>query len=364
MGAAMQGQLFAEDEALPLEDLFQLSPPARDDWIFKAPVAFDLWITHFAEHSKGAYSDVSINQFKAMFGAFWKFLLDCNPKQSVLTIGADGINRFLGSLEGRDPTPQPTAKPEQTRRPPKPIVHREIRLTTKGRYIHLLNDLMDHLVECGYRKQNPMLQTSRLIRGKNEEPDVVFLTVQEDARLQQYLLQECRVDTWEQRRYRALTLLMLGSGVTVAHALGASVDDFVFNDQLPLFVPKKELDDGSTKSVYAAVLDPFCVEPIVEWLNDRREHLTMYPWRRGRGLAFPTRPNGGQLTTPSAYNYVKACLEAIGFSGADMGARVLRYTFIRRQIIAGLSDQLIQERSNLQTDRTLVRVRKLTPTLA
>jgi integrase/recombinase XerD len=366
-----QGQLFEDEYALPVEDYFRAPMPAREEWIFKPAFAFEKWVTYVASpDGDRQYSQVSVRQFKAMFGAFWHYLLGTSAKHNVLTIGQDGIAEFLDGLEGRE-----SAGPGRDREQPDPArpelvgivgVAKPIRakVTTKVRYVRLLDDLMQDLVLANYRVNNPMRQAARVVKGKANETEVVFMNEGDDKLLQQYLLEAYDLSSWERRRQQAMLLFVLGSGVNVAQATSAMLDDFVFNDVFPSFdVVKEREQDGERVAVHRVPISKFCVPVVRAWIEERRAFLDSDLCEHSRGclLAFPRDEQGEELSAAVVWMHTQECLEHIGFKGKEMGPRVLRNTFIRRQLLAGIPDEAIMQMCGLKTDKTLQRIRARTP---
>jgi len=366
-----QGQLFEDQDKLPVEDYFRAPMPAREEWIFKPAFAFEKWVTHVATpDGDRPYSEVSGREYKAMFGAFWRHLLGTAEKHNVLTIGEAGIAEFLDRLEGREPAGHRRMRKKANAEPAEPVKilapERNLRakVTTKVRHVRLLDKLMQDLVLAKYRLNNPMRQAARVVKGRDVETEVVFMNEGDDKQLQQYLLESYNLSSWERRRQQAMLLFMVGSGVNVAQATSAMLDDFVFNDVVPAFDVVKERDaDGERVPVYRVPISKFCVPVVRAWIEERRAFLDSAACGHSRGcsLAFPREEQGEALSSAIVYIHTQECLEHIGFTGKEMGPRVLRNTFIRRQLLAGLPDEAIMAMCGLKTDKTLQKIRARTP---
>lgn len=176
-----------------------------------------------------------------------------------------------------------------------------------------------------------------------------------DARLQSYLLGEMDVRNWAGRRTRALLLLLAGGGVTASQAGGARLDQFVFNDVVPSF----DCSPENGQDGYRAALAPFCVEPLREWVNERRKGVG--PRNAQPDVVFPGR-NGQALSGVSVYKSVREVLREIGFHGDDMGPRVLRTTYARRQLLAGATVDEVAGLLGIQNTRMVERLVRVTPT--
>jgi hypothetical protein len=64
-------------------------------WIYQPDAAFRRWIEQLDE--KG-FAPNSTKLYKAMFGSFRRYMKECRPPQTVLTISASHIKSFLDSL--------------------------------------------------------------------------------------------------------------------------------------------------------------------------------------------------------------------------------------------------------------------------
>ena len=316
----------------------------------RAPAdAFDHWVHNIyrPEGPKNGYSVLSIRQFSSTFGRFCDFMEGRGVH--ILRIDAAGVSDFLGNMPGRHPGEPGRGAPPA----------RHARASTFYRYDMLLSDVMDHLVARQYRKHNPMFIATRNAARGPAEGRLVFLPAQVDERLQQYLLEEMPTDTWEQRRSRALMLFILGSGVIASEAGGALMKEFAFNDVAPGY----DVPAGPSRPAYRALLSPFCVQPLREWLDERR-HATETGSEEdcaGSPLAFPKR-DGSRASAVTVYLIVRGALRAIDFPGDDMGARVLRTTYARRQILAGATVPQVMAAIGVRNEKSLFKLLRLTPT--
>ncbi|MBU6492182.1 MAG: tyrosine-type recombinase/integrase [Burkholderiales bacterium] len=334
-----------------INDLFEspevLEDPSsdRDCWVSAPTLAFEHWVNYIA-HPQGkntGYSDVSIKQFRSMFGAFTKFLEERGL--NMLSIGPAQVSDFLANLPGRDPG-VPGKGSHASRR---------ARASTLQRYVTLLDDLMNHLVRQGFRRENPMYVGAREVTRGYGEGRLVCLPQIVDERLQQYLLHEMATEAWDQRRSRALLLFLLGSGVMSSNAGGALITEFVFDDETPSYdVPPSQGREG-----YRAPLSPFCVAPLQEWIRERQAQTS--DDETASALAFP-KEDGSELSSVSIYKIVRAALRAIDFQGDDMGPRVLRTTYARRQLLAGSTIPQVMGAIGVTNDKSLVRLLKISPT--
>ncbi len=334
-----------------IDDLFEssevLEDPASDKecWVRSPALAFEYWVNYVArpEGKSAGYSDISIKQFRSMFGVFTKFLEEHGL--NMISIGPAQVRDFLANLPGRDPG-EPGKGTHASRR---------ARASTLQRYVTLLDDLMNHLVQLGFRRENPMYVGAREVARGYGEGRLVCLPTLVDERLQQYLLHEMAADTWERRRSRALLLFLLGSGVMSSNAGGALITEFVFDDVAPSYdVPPSNGREG-----YRAPLSPFCVAPLQEWIRERQEQTCLD--EAASALAFP-KEDGSELSSVSIYKIVRAALRAIDFQGDDMGPRVLRTTYARRQLLAGFTIPQVMGAIGVTNDKSLVRLLRISPT--
>ncbi|WP_321935594.1 tyrosine-type recombinase/integrase [Paraburkholderia sp. J8-2] len=343
----IQGDLFEELETeTPSKSAKDLAP-SREFWLSAPSMAFQQWALYVATmEKKYSYSDRSIRQFQAMFGAFCRYLAE--HRSTVLSVGVDGLASFLMSVSGRDQGEPGLRKQEES--PWLPAQRRTLK-----RYTNLINAVMDHLVMRGYRRENPVKDASDLIKGRNVSSRVVCMPAQLDGRLHEYLLGEMPTATWQDRRTRALLLLLSGAGLTASQAAHARLDQFLFNDVVPSF----DCPAVRGADAYRVALSGFCVEPLREWVAERKRCVG--PSRGDPTLAFPSR-SGKPLGNVSVYNQVSEALREINFHGDDMGPRVLRTTYARRLLLSGATVSEVAGFLGLKTARSVEKLVRVTPT--
>ncbi|WP_321818574.1 MULTISPECIES: tyrosine-type recombinase/integrase [unclassified Paraburkholderia] len=347
---AQQGQLFEELDSGDEPGMVDLAP-SRDDWLRLPAQAFEAWVLNIAtSDGKSAYSDQSIKQYRSMFNAFARYLVE--RRTTVLSVGPAGVRDFLADLKGRDPGEPGVASEER-----KAKAHPAQRSTIK-RHADLIDDVMKHLVARGYRKSNPVFDATRQRVGRRGGPRTVCMPTEVDERLQEYLLHEMDASTWAHRRDRALLLLLIGSGITGGQAGRARISQFVFDDVVPSFdcIPDPDEEIGG----YRAVLAPFCVEIVRQWVDERARGEGA-PKAAEKDIVFPGR-GGPALSNVSVWQTVRAALKAIGFHGDDMGPRVLRTTYARRQLLAGATIEEVAALLGVENTTIIKRLVRMTPT--
>lgn len=343
---AQQGQLFEDSDSCVEADPTDLSP-SREQWLSKPALAFEIWVKCVAtsDGKEASYSDQTIRQFQSMFSGFIRHVTE--RRTTLLSAGHDHVHDFLVSLQGRDPNEPGVAGRKAESLP----AHR----STLKRHSDLIDSVMNHLVARGYRKTNPVLEATRMLRGRQNPTRIVCMPTEIDARLQTYLLEEMDVSTWTARRTRAMLALLAGGGVTASQAGEARLAQFVFNDVVPSF----DCTPENGQDGYRAALAPFCVEVLREWVKERE--LGAGPENADPDVAFPGK-NGEVLSGVSVYKSVRDVLRTIGFHGDDMGPRVLRTTYARRQLLAGATVAEVTALLGIQNPLMVERLKRMTPT--
>jgi len=218
-------------------------------------------------------------------------------------------------------------------------------VATRMRYLKLLDRLCRHLVAIGVRQSNPAAPLVGEANWPEDEPTPIYLPEAADGRLQAWV-QPTPGDDLAQRRRRAIVALLLGTGITVAEMRAAVTGDLHPAASPPyLRVPAHGARD--TRTVH---LEPFCVPILAAWL-ERRPTLPI-----AGNLIFSLQTNGQAMTVKTLGVIVRAALEAIDFSAADMSPRILRNTFCRRLLLAGQNRQAVSECMGLTSTRTCDRI--------
>jgi hypothetical protein len=188
-----------------------------------------------------------------------------------------------------------------------------------------------------------------------------FLSENDDERFTEYLMHEHPVSTWRERRRRAMLLFIHRMGVECSVARRATVDDFILDDGAPFFKLRIDRIPYSIANYFRLPLDEFCIEGVLEWVKEREAYLDRPDFKDEEGprLAFPSTEKGRMLSNCSLWRGANGCLKAIGLSGDERGGRVLRNTFIRRQILAGKSNGEVQYLAGLNSDTTIQRLRRM-----
>ncbi|MFK0380314.1 tyrosine-type recombinase/integrase [Pandoraea sp. NPDC090278] len=315
---------------------------AGADWEAAPVSAFERWLDEEAVGKDGTpYSDVSKAQKLSMFRVFVRHLSDL--RVTVLGVGSDHIAQFLTSLSGQHEIPARTLRKDSDDSSIRPAAA-EI---TKHRYVELIDSVMNHLVVCGHRTSNPTLVASRVVKPRAPDPTPVFLDESQDRTLRDWLVNDIDTAKWVGRRSQAMLTFMLGSGVTSEQAINALRSNFALAGASATYaVPANEKEEG-----YLVPLSPFCVPVINAWLMEEEGGAFV-----SDSLAFPATPGGVAMSHVALYKQVRAALLAIGFDGNDVGPRVLRYTYCRRQLMAERHVEDVQAWMGLKTDRTIQRV--------
>lgn len=179
----------------------------------------------------------------------------------------------------------------------------------------------------------------------------LFLPEDVDLRLQDFV-RTYRGSDVSGLRLRAVVALFLGAGVTAAEGRAATVHDLQFSCDAPYL----RVAEGRGKPARTVPLEPFAVSALAAW-KARREMLPI-----AGSLLFALRASGKPVTDMSLGNLVRDAFAEIGHEAPDMSPRILRNTYCRRALLAGVPrervSQLLGLASNHTCDRILATIRK------
>lgn len=295
---------------------------ARDayyDWQFK--------------HAEGAtrrpFSKQSIMQHCSMFDRFHRFLV--GRGLTVATFDENHLSEFMHEINGKRDEGSSAS--------------------TGHRYIQLINRLCRELVETGLRQTNPAAASAHWLKWPEQDPVALFLNEDEDARLQRYVQTDLNLCEPLQLRDRAMVALLLGTGITASEGRYTKISEISLDRRRPyVLVP-----DRSPRKERKVTIAEFALPALEAWL----EHIGR---KHADAVVFPSpeeNPDGTRPLSEWTLNMlVKGALEAIEFKADEMGPRLLRNTYARRQLIAGRTDQDVSALLGLISLRTVNRIRQ------
>jgi site-specific recombinase XerD len=291
-------------------------------WLEAAANAYRLWQeTEATGGDRRPFSARSRIQHAAMFDRFLRHL--ATKGVTLAAFGAGSVESFFAEVETR-------CAPGTT---------------TRLRYGKMLDRLCRHLVEEGIREENPVSMMAAFERWPEDEPVPLFLDVDADAQLQEWV-QPVESDDARAQRNRAIVALFHGSGVTAAELRKTQLENLVTDGVRPYIeIPKR----GSRES-RRVPLPPFAIATLSSWVASLRP-------LSAEALLFPAPGRAGMVNDVLLGTTVREALEAIGFRAPDMSPRVLRNTYARRQLIAGKSNGDVSRLLGLTSHRTVVRLR-------
>jgi site-specific recombinase XerD len=301
-------------------------------WLSNPTDAYHDWqYRHAIGANRRLFSDRSVLQHCAMFDRFYRYLVE--HRATLTTFTEADLMAFLDVISGQSSSPA---------------------VTTRHRYVKLIDRLCRHLVEIGIRATNPAESWAAWQAWPTTDPDLLYLDEEQDALLQARILgpvDELDENTRELRD-RAVTALLLGSGITASELRLASADAVDLHPIRPhVHIPKR----GVRWERKVTIAD-FALPAINRW----KAHLS--PAGQD-ALLFPSTDNK-VLSDWTLINIVKAQLTVIGFEGPEMGPRVLRNTYARRQLLNGRTDAEVSALLGLASLRTAHRIRQTMPEMA
>lgn len=216
--------------------------------------------------------------------------------------------------------------------------------TTRLRYGKTLDRLCRYLVEEGVRQTNPVTAMAAFERWPEDEPEPLYLGVDADARLQEWVAPGADDDV-RALRNRAIVALFLGAGPS-ATELRLAQCSHLFPDGPR---PHIEIPERGSRGSRRVSLPAFAIPPLSSWhaMRVSETDAPLFPAPRGKG------PVNDALLGAVVHD----ALEAIGFRAPDMSPRILRNTYARRQLVNGRSNEDVSRLLGLSSHRTVVRLR-------
>ncbi|MDR5809173.1 hypothetical protein [Caballeronia sp. LZ019] len=188
----------------------------RDDpWLIAPEDAYAAWQREEATGAdRRAFADQSIVQHRSVFSRFNDYLV--GHRATVTSYGADHLDGFFTDL-AQDCAPG---------------------TTTRLRYLKLIDRFTRHLVDLDLRADNPAAQMLANETWPGDEPTPIYLSSDDDARLQAVCVPTEGV-AFKELRNTAIVALFLASGVTAAELRQLRVDDLDVDGERPtVFVEK------------------------------------------------------------------------------------------------------------------------------
>jgi hypothetical protein len=207
------------------------------------------------------------------------------------------------------------------------------RTTTRLRYGRMLDRLCRHLVEEGIRTENPVTAMAAFERWPEDEPVPLFLDVDADARLQEWVRPAAADDGRAVSRHRC--------------------------DRSRAATNALRKPDHRRRAAACRSAEAGCPRipqgfPAIAALSAWKDAL---PSTLSTALLFPAPGRAGMVNDVLLGAVVRESLQATGFHAPDMSPRVLRNTYARRQLIAGRSNEDVTRLLGLASQRTVVRLR-------
>lgn len=298
-----------------------LTAEARDAY-------FDWQYRHAEGATRRLFSDQSIKQHCAMFDRFHRFLVGHGANLANFNDGH--LSTFLDEVNSRRVEGSP--------------------ISTGHRYIKLIDRLCRHLVETGVRKSNPAEASSQWLKWPDQDPQLLFLDEAEDARLQDYVQVPLDGTDPLALRDRAFVALLLGTGVTASEGRYAKVSEVSLDPRRPCILVPARKPRRERKVTIAAFALP-ALEAWFAYIGTPRSDAALFPSPEEN--PDKTKPIGEWTLN----QLVKGALEAIEFTAEEMGPRLLRNTYARRQLLNGRTDADVSALLGLVSLQTVHRIR-------
>lgn len=299
----------------------------NDLWLSDPEAAFSEWQHAEATGAdRRAFAERSIVQHCSMFGRFHRYLRTHGA--SVSTFGTDDIAGFFSHLE-RDCKPG---------------------TSTRLRYLKLMDRLSRHLTLLGLRSDNPAAALLPREHWPDTEPIPVYLSSDDDARLQS-VCQASRPESFKELRNIAIVGLLLGTGITAAELRALSKDGLdIGRLRTSVLIEKR-----GPRIARRVPVDAFAVEILRRYAKAR----AALPCPTD--FLFVATAAGKPMKADTLGFCVQSALRAAGATAADESPRLLRNTYGRRHLIEGKTNEQVSSLMGLSSHRTVTRLRETIP---
>lgn len=307
-----------------------------DLWLRSPALAFLDW-KHGQRVNRKEFAPHSVEQYESMFKAYLRWLESKGIEFHLAK--PEHLDLFLMSKNGREGKP---AAP-----------------TTRRRYLHLLNNVYEHVRLLELRKDNPAEPLIDLTKHQDfEKPLSTVLAFDMAERYIQWTLDQPD-GTWCQLRDKALRLIFLCSGVTVG--------------ELQRLKPEQCITDSGFTGLEIGAHG--FVRPRLAPVSAAGAPLLLR-WKDELGKIAPAsqhlfparfyanghdRPDATAVASDETYRIVQEGMIAIGFESTHQGPQTLRNTFIARQIREGKPVDRIMAWCGLNTSESVNKIAKLVP---
>lgn len=308
---------------------------AMERWTTTPELAFREWKESQRVRRK-EFASHSLEQYEAMFSAFLRWLE--SKSLTLRDAREEHLDLFLTSKTGREG---------------------QAASTTRRRYLQLIHKVYEHLRLMELRKDNPAAPLIDLTRHQDfVKPAPSVLSPNLAEAYTDWCLRQ-PADHWVDARNKALRLIFIASGITVAEARRLTPDDVdVVDGTVQLRVAAHGFVQARATPVAA-----YAAPAIQRWTQTLRRYLRDAP------VLFPARnfsfahdePERFAVGADEAFRIVQEAMHAIGYDRPRAGPQTLRNTFIARQIWEGRPHDKIMAWCGLQSAESIQRISKLVP---
>jgi integrase/recombinase XerD len=305
-------------------------------WRLNPETAFKEWKESQRVNQK-EFASHSVEQYQTMFRAYLRWLGERGVALETAT--REHLDLFLNSKNGRDG--KPAAQ------------------TTKRRYLHLLNNIYEHLRLIELRKDNPAEPLLDLTRHQDfEKPAPNVLPFELSERYIQWVMSQPD-EMWHEARDKALRMIFIGSGMRLKEALNLRREDYRSSNGRAVF----DVRAHGFVQARAVPLSSHANLAVLQWL------LRLKAMDSTNNYVFPARyfknghdyPIMAHIASAETFLTIQEAMTAIGYERSGQGPQTLRNTFIARQIWEGKPVERIMQWCGLQTPETVNRISKMVP---
>lgn len=267
-------------------------------WTESLEVGFSSWI------EKHGYSEATKKTYWTMINSFFTFL-------SSYSIAYEDVNKSIIDLFFRE---REILLGQKKKLSPK----------TKVRYLWLISDIFENMLECGFIQVNniaALLESNRNnMRGKGAKRLPTVISGTETTLLLQYI--DALPTHYSGLREKCSLLLLLGTGLRVQELCDLKTANIYLNDKPAFLRVIGKFDKERLIPIPESIVDV-----LLEFIDLKKE-----VGAKSSLYLLSSKSSGNPYTTSGVYRMVKTAMIDASIKKEKMSPHVLRHTYCTKQL--------------------------------